>query len=87
METTQTPVPDTPVGRHMGDLSRGGIDWKVLLETRPRGELISGRIHFVSDDSVRSTSWIFLEWSDQETANRFNEFSPHELWKILESLS
>ena len=78
---------DAPSGRHMGDLSRGGTNWKVFLETRPQGELVGGRIHFASDLGVRSSAWIFLEWSEQEANNRFNEFSPIELWKILESLT
>ncbi len=87
METTKPPPAEAPTGRHMGDLSRGGINWRVLLETRPHGDLVSGRVHFVSDEAARSSAWIFLEWSEQETTHRFNEFSPIELWKILESLS
>lgn len=87
MDSTKPIAPETPAGRHMGDLSRSGTNWRVVLETRPHGELVRGRIHFISDDSVRSSAWIFLEWSEQETTNRFNEFSPIELWKILESLS
>jgi hypothetical protein len=79
-------VSDVPAGRHMGDLSRGGVNWKVFLETRPQGELVGGRIHFLSDQGHRSTAWIFLEWSDQDAVQRFNEFSPIELWKIVESL-
>lgn len=87
MDTIKPAVTDAPTGRHMGDLSRGGTNWKVLLETRPHGELVGGRIHFVSEQSSRSSAWIFLEWSEQEAVNRFNEFSPIELWKILESLA
>ena len=87
MDSTKPITPEAPAGRHMGDLSRGGTNWRVFLETRPQGELVRGRIHFVSDEAVRSSAWIFLEWSEQETTTRFNEFSPIELWKILESLS
>jgi len=87
MDATQTTMSDAPTGRHMGDLSRGGTNWRVLLETRPHGELVTGRVHFVSEEAVKSSAWIFLEWSEHETASRFNEFSPIELWKILESLS
>jgi hypothetical protein len=87
MDTIRTFAPDALPGRHMGDLFRGGTNWKVYLETRPHGELVSGCIHFVSDQGTRSSAWIFLEWSDQEAVHRFNEFSPIELWKILESLS
>jgi len=71
----------------MGDLSRSGTNWRVFLEARPQGELVRGRIHFVSEDVTHSSAWIFLEWSEQEITTRFNEFSPIELWKILESLS
>ncbi|HEX9894828.1 MAG TPA: hypothetical protein VGA78_12945 [Gemmatimonadales bacterium] len=87
METIRTTVTEAPAGRHMGDLSRGGTNWKVFLETRPQGELVGGRVHFVSDQGPRTTAWIFLEWSDQDAVQRFNEFSPIELWKILESLA
>ena len=87
MDSTKPVVSETPAGRHMGDLARAGTNWRVFLETRPHGELVSGRVHFVSDQGVRSSAWIFLEWSEQETTNRFNEFSPIELWKILESLA
>ncbi len=86
-DTSRPTASEAPTGRHMGDLSRGGTNWRVLLETRPHGELVRGRVHFVSDEGARSSTWIFLEWSEQETTNRFNEFSPIELWKILESLS
>lgn len=87
MDTIKPVVTDAPAGRHMGDLSRGGTNWKVYLETRPQGNLIGGRVHFASEQAVRSSAWIFLEWSEQEAVNRFNEFSPIELWKILESLT
>jgi len=40
----------------------------------------------VSPDNARATGWIFLEWSEQDVLHRFNEFSPIELWKLLESL-
>lgn len=86
LETTRPNTAEGPAGRHMGDLSRGGTNWKVFLETRPHGELVSGRIHFASDQGPKSTTWIFLEWSEQDAVHRFNEFSPIELWKILESL-
>jgi len=48
--------------------------------------LTAGRVHFVSPDNARATGWIFLEWSEQDVLHRFNEFSPIELWKLLESL-
>lgn len=87
MDITPPLASPAQTGRHMGDLTRGGVNWQVFLETRPKGELVSGRIHFVSDLGTRSTAWIFLEWSDQDAVRRFNEFSPVELWKILESLN
>ena len=75
-----------PGGRHIGDLTRSDVHWQVYLETRPQGQLVNGRVHFVSTGTMRTTGWIFLEWSDADTLNRFNEFSPVELWKLLESL-
>jgi hypothetical protein len=43
-------------------------------------------VHFVADDSTRSSGWIFVEASEQEVLRRFQEFSAVELWKLLESL-
>lgn len=90
-------MPDSAsTGRLLGELQRGGIQWNVLLETRPhprapgaRGPL-QGRLHFVRDDgaeSVRSTGWIFVEWGEPEMLGRFAEFSAVELWKLLDSLA
>lgn len=73
-------------GRHLGDLTRAGITWQVHLETRAQGQLTAGRIQFVAPHATRTTGWIFLEWSEQDVLYRFNEFSPVELWKLLESL-
>lgn len=86
MDAHQPAVSDAPLGRYLGDLARGGTTWRVHLETRPEGRLVVGRIHFASDRETRSSAWIFLEWSEQEAVARFSEFSPVELWKILESL-
>lgn len=87
------PTPITPAagmvppgGRHLGDLTRSGVTWQVHLETRPKGQLTAGRIHFVAPHTARATGWIFLEWSEQDVLYRFHEFSPIELWKLLESL-
>lgn len=81
------PAGVTPqAGRHLGDLTRSGITWQVHLESRPQGQLTAGRIHFVAPHTARATGWIFLEWSEQDVLYRFNEFSPIELWKLLESL-
>jgi hypothetical protein len=79
-------LPDTPAARHLGDLARGDDRWSVYLETRPQGQTVGGRIHFVSDADRRSSAWILLEWSEQEVLNRFNEFSAVELWRLVESL-
>lgn len=84
---------DDPAGRHLGDLARGDARWQVYLETRHRAgpearqqQMVEGRIHFVGIHSRRSTGWIFLEWSDAEVLARFNEFSPTELWKLVEGV-
>jgi hypothetical protein len=83
-----------PTGRLLGELQRGGIQWNVLLETRPHprapgGAPCQGRLHFVRDDGgeARSTGWIFVEWGEQEMLGRFAEFSAVELWKLLDSLA
>jgi hypothetical protein len=79
-------LPDAPAARHLGDLSRSQTRWSVYLETRTAGTLAQGRLHFVEGTRQKSTGWIFREWTEQEISDRFNEFSPIELWKILESL-
>lgn len=72
---------------HMGDLARGGTNWSVHLETRQDGAIATGRVHFVASEVRRSSAWIFREWSVQDVKARFSEFSPLELWRLLESLS
>jgi len=52
-----------------------------------QGALAQGRLHFVEGNRHKSTGWIFREYSEREIHDRFNEFSPIELWKILESLA
>lgn len=86
MDAKQPAIAGSPYGAYLGDLARGGTTWQVYLDTRPEGSLVAGRVHFVAGDTVRTTAWIFLEWSEADAARRFNEFSPIELWKILESL-
>lgn len=73
-------------GRHLGDLTRAGVTWQVHVETRPQGQLTAGRVHFIAPQQAKATGWIFLEWTEQDVLHRFNEFSPIELWKLLESL-
>ena len=80
-------VPDVPSARHLGDLARSSVRWSVYLETRRAGDTLQGRLHFVEGSRRRSTGWIFREWSEHEIQDRFSDFSPIELWKILESLS
>ena len=80
------PVPDAPTARYLGDLARSQVRWSVYLEAKPEGQIFAGRIHFVEGSRRRSTGWIFREWNEREIVERFNEFSPVELWKILESL-
>lgn len=85
--TTPSPAGPAPAaGRHLGDLTRAGTTWQVHVETKPQGQLTAGRVHFVSPQTSRATGWIFLEWTEQDVLHRFNEFSPIELWKLLESL-
>jgi hypothetical protein len=48
--------------------------------------LTQGRLHFVEGPRHKSTAWIFREWTEPEIVERFNDFSPIELWKVLESL-
>jgi hypothetical protein len=85
-----SPLPDTidlSSADHMGDLARGGTTWSVHLETRQDGPITAGRVHFVAGDVRRSSAWIFREWTVQDVKTRFAEFSPLELWRLLESLS
>jgi len=76
-----------PGAHHVGDLARGGTTWKVYLETRTDTVPVKGRIHFVADVGHRSTGWIFVEPTEQDLMQRFNDFSALELWRVLESLA
>jgi hypothetical protein len=87
MTTPPSDTIDLSNAEHMGDLARGGTTWSVLLETRQDGPLAAGRVHFVAGEVRRSSSWIFREWTAQDIRARFAEFSPLELWRLLESLS
>ena len=74
---------------HMGHLKRGDQGWEVFLEIvgdQADKRLRRGRVHFVAGERHRESAWIFLEWSDREVIERFNEFSDVELWSLLESL-
>ncbi len=73
----------------MGQLKFQGVEWDVYLEVQPDGtdkRLRRGRVHFVAGERHRESTWIFLEWSDRDISERFGEFSPVELWSLLESL-
>jgi hypothetical protein len=79
-------LPEAPAAHHLGDLARSDRRWNVYLETRSAGGAVAGRLHFVEGDLRRSTTWIFLESSEAEILNRFGDFSPVELWRLVESL-
>ena len=74
---------------HMGQLNRSDQRWDVFLEhiadTQDK-HLRRGRVHFVAGERHRESAWIFVERSDREILDRFNEFSAIELWSLLESL-
>lgn len=74
--------------RQMGELARGESRWDVLLETvrDPSVEALRGRIHFISGNIHRLSGWIFLEWVEKDIETRFGEFSPQELWNLLDAL-
>jgi hypothetical protein len=79
-------LPSIPGAYHLGDLGRGGVVWRVFLETRTDTMPVKGRVHFVTESGQRSTGWIFIEPSEQDLMRRFHEFSALELWRVLESL-
>jgi hypothetical protein len=74
----------------MGELKRGDERWEVFIETQPDAEVgggaVRGRVHFVSGEHRRTTSWIFLELSEREIHERFGEFSAVELWHFVAAL-
>src|SRR5258708_6839471 len=74
--------------RQMGELRRGNQHWNVLLETEPDGTLgtVRGRIHFVSIDRHRVTSWIFMDGQEGQGAARLRCVWAAELWQFLEAL-
>ena len=72
----------------MGELARGDDRWDVVLESArdPDLQALRGRIHFVAGRQHRLSGWIFLEWAEKDIEVRFGEFSPQELWNLLDSL-
>ncbi len=86
-QPTAAEIPSVPGAHHLGDLGRGGVTWKVYLETNTTMVPVKGRVHFVADATQRSTGWIFIERTEQDLLRRFHEFSALELWRVLESLA
>ena len=84
------PFPGQERAKHMGELKRGDEHWDVYIEMQPDvdigGGAVRGRVHFVSGERRRTTSWIFLEWSEREIQGRFGEFSAVELWHFVAAL-
>jgi hypothetical protein len=72
----------------MGELKRGPHRWDVFVEMQADAQLaaVRGRLHFVSGDRHRATSWIFLEQTERDIQERFGEFSAVELWHFVEAL-
>ena len=74
--------------KHMGQLARGEMRWEVFLEAQAESPSspVRGRVHFVAGERHRASAWIFLEMSERDIRERFNEFSANELWSLVESL-
>ena len=74
---------------HMGQLRRGEARWEVFIEVQPDAtdkKVRRGRIHYVAGERHRESAWVFVEPTDRDVLERFNEFSDIELWSLLESL-
>jgi hypothetical protein len=82
------PFPGQDRAKHMGELKRGDERWEVFVEMQPDTEVgaVRGRVHFVSGERRRTTTWIFLEPSEREIQDRFGEFSAVELWHFVAAL-
>jgi hypothetical protein len=72
----------------MGQLARGETTWEVYVEFEfpPDDGTVRGRIHFVHGDRHRQSAWVFLERTQKEVQERFNDFSANELWNLVEAL-
>lgn len=73
----------------MGQIRHGKSQpWDVYLEVGPHGDHLAmrGRVHFVAGERHRESAWIFLEYSEKDIRERFNDFSDVEIWNLLESL-
>jgi len=74
---------------HMGQLRRGEARWEVFIEIQADTtdkKVRRGRVHYVAGERHRESTWIFVELTDRDVLERFNEFSDIELWSLLESL-
>lgn len=82
------PFPGAERAKHMGELRRGDQHWDVYLESQadPDVGAFRGRLHFLSQQRHRVTTWIFLEWQERDLQERFGEFSAIELWHFVQSL-
>jgi hypothetical protein len=85
--TSPAELPEVPGAYHMGDLARAGVTWKVYLEILAGVLPVKGRVHFVTSTGQRSTGWVFIEMSETDLMQRFQQFSALELWRLLESLA
>ncbi len=76
--------------KHMGELKRGDERWDVFIEMQADADVgagaVRGRLHFLSGERHRTTTWIFLELSEREIQERFGEFSAVELWHFVEAV-
>jgi len=80
------PPQGLPSALHIGELARSDRTWNVYLETQTEGQSVAGRLHFVDGSELRTTGWIFREWHERDVLARFNQFSPVELWSLVESI-
>lgn len=74
---------------HMGQIRRAeSAPWDVYLEIMPDSDRVAvrGRVHFVAGERHRESAWVFLEYSEKDVRERFNDFSDVEVWNLLESL-
>jgi len=73
----------------MGQLARGDLRWDVYLEIRPDDDrrTVWGRVHFTAGERHRESAWIFLEHTEKDVRERFNDFSAVELWALLDGLA
>src|SRR5437762_402907 len=83
--STATSAPSAAPTTAHGSPTRHPAAW---APGAPAGRVgpVRGRLHFMSGERRRTSSWIFLEWSEREIQDRFGEFSAVELWHFVEAL-